>query len=365
MRPIVIIPAYNPDEKLVTLVENFKKLDLQIVVVNDGSKQECMNIFETLKNQPDCEICSHPRNMGKGAALKTGIQYSAQNYPECWGYVTADADGQHATEDILKVVNTLEENPEHFILGTRDFSEKNIPFKSRWGNRITSFVFSLSTGKRYADTQTGLRGIPRKLTETCLSVRGNRYEYEMNLLLEIAHSETPLISVPIAVIYLEGNQSSHFQPVRDSARIYLNIFKHGLKYSLTSLASSVIDLLLFTLSVKLIFGTGSAGILAATVIARLASGNANFLINKHWVFQSKNHKGQEAMKYLTLFCGQMMLSWAFVASLSSLPLPITLIKIGVDTSLFFISYQIQKKYIFNTKKKGLHAGDERIFHKAL
>jgi glycosyltransferase involved in cell wall biosynthesis len=355
VKPIVIIPAYNPDEKLITLVENLKKTELQIVIINDGSKQECMHIFETLESKFQCKICWHAKNIGKGAALKTGIHYAAQNYPECCGYVTADADGQHTPEDILKIVDSLEKNPDHFILGTRNCLGKNIPFNSMFGNRITSFVFLLITGKRFADTQTGLRGIPRKFTKTCLSVPGNRYEYEMNLLLKMAQTDTSFISVPTNAIYFDSNRLSHFHPVRDSIIIYFDIFK----FSLSSLASAITDLLLFTLFVYLLFGTGSAGLLTATVIARLSAGVVNFLVNKQWVFQSNNRTTEEVLKYLTLFCCQMILSWAFVSALSGLPLHVTLIKILVDTALFFISYLIQKKYIFRTKNKEVQAEEDK------
>lgn len=360
MKPIVIIPALNPDGKLITLVEDLKKMFLQIVIINDGSGPECAVIFDTLKFKYQCEVCVHPENMGKGGALKTGIQYAARRYPEACGYVTADADGQHAAEDILQVANALEKNPGNLVLGTRDFKEKNIPFKSRWGNRITSLIFLLSTGRRCADTQTGLRGIPRQFTEICLAVPGNRYEYEMNLLLAMQRKGIPLLCVPIATIYLEGNRSSHFNPVKDSIIIYLNI----LKYSLSSLISALTDLSLFTVFANLIFGTGYAGILAATVGARLISGGVNFSFNKYWVFQSKKRPAKEAFKYFCLFCCQMMTSWLLVSGLSSLPLNLTVIKVLVDSSLFFISYQIQKRYIFHSSQKGVQSTDEAIFYKA-
>jgi glycosyltransferase involved in cell wall biosynthesis len=360
MKPIVIIPALNPDEKLITLVENLNKTNLKIVIVNDGSGPEYNNIFETLKSQLFCEVCVHPKNMGKGAALKTGMQYAALNYPEACGYVTADADGQHTAEDILKVANSLEKNPDKYVLGSRDFNEKSIPFKSRWGNRITSFVFLFSTGKRCDDTQTGLRGIPRKYTEICFAVPGNRYEYEMNLLLEMVRQGIPLVYEPIATIYLEGNQSSHFNPVKDSIIIYLNI----LKYSLSSLISALTDLSLFTVFANLIFGVGSAGILAATVLARLISGGVNYTCNKYWVFESKKHSVNEAFKYFCLFCCQMLASWFLVSSLSSLPLNLTFIKMLADGTLFFISYQIQKNYIFQTQKKGVQFANDEICRKA-
>lgn len=227
IKPIVIMPALDPDEKLITLVADLKKMDLQIVIINDGSGQEYVNIFKTLKSQYQCEVFVNAKNMGKGAALKNGIQYAALNYPEACGYVTADADGQHTAEDILKVADSLEKNPDKFILGVRDFNEKNIPFKSKWGNRITSFIFLLSTGKRCTDTQTGLRGIPVKFTEISLAVPGNRYEYEMNLLLEMERQGIPFVYEPIATIYLKDNKSSHFNPLKDSIIIYLNILKYS------------------------------------------------------------------------------------------------------------------------------------------
>lgn len=231
MKPVIIIPTLNPDQKLVNLVEKLKKGDIPIVIINDGSKEECSDIFETLRSRFQCNIFNHTKNMGKGAAIKTGIIYAVQIYPWSCGFVTADGDGQHAAEDILKVAYALEENQGSLILGARDFSERDVPFKSRWGNRITSLVFKLSTGKECPDTQTGLRGIPRKFKKICLSVPGDRFEYEMNMLLEFVRHNIPLMHVPIATIYLENNKSSHFNPVKDSIRIYSDILKYNFSNS--------------------------------------------------------------------------------------------------------------------------------------
>ncbi len=359
MKPVIIIPALNPDEKLIILVGKLKNAGLPVVVIDDGSQKNSAIIFEILKTQHNCEICTHPRNMGKGAALKTGIQFASTKYPKCIGYVTADADGQHAWEDILKVAEVLENNDKGLILGFRDFHDENIPFKSKWGNRITSWVFLLSTGQKCTDTQTGLRGIPKCYTDLCLHVLGERYEYEMNLLLEVGQKKIPIIYVPIETIYLENNQSSHFQPFRDSVTIYYHI----LKYSFSSLVSAITDILLFTIFVHLIFGSGVRGILLSTVTARFMSGSINFMLNKHFVFKSKASHTREARNYLILFCCQMLMSWLLVSTLSFLPLNLTFIKVFVDGSLFFISYQIQKRYIF--KKKGASAKDEKLFLKTV
>ena len=351
MKSIIIIPALNPDKKLITLVENLKRLDLQIVIINDGSDREHIDIFEKLQSEYQCDVCHHAVNKGKGAALKTGIQYATLNYPDCSGYVTADADGQHTPEDILKVAKALEKNPDSLILGTRDFRQEGIPYKSFLGNRITSFVYLLSTGKRCSDTQTGLRGIPRKYKVLCISVSGDKYEYEMNMLLEMGRKGVSFVNVPIKTVYLDNNAASHFNPVKDSFLIYYNI----LKYSLSSLISAAADLTLFTICTNLVFGAGSVGILASTVTARLMSGTMNFSINKFWVFESKKHSVNEILEYFALFCCQMMTSWLLVAALSSLPMNLTLIKTIVDTGLFFISYQIQKNFIFieNEERKAI------------
>ncbi len=359
MKPVVIIPALNPDGKLVALVEKLRKEDFDVVVVNDGSREGCRGVFNTLRWRYQCDVLVHPENRGKGAALKTGLRYAWAGYPDSCGYVTADADGQHSAEDIAKVASALEEGAEGLVLGTRDFRGKDVPFKSRWGNRITAAVFRASTGRSCPDTQTGLRGIQRKHAETCLAIKGDRFEYEMNMLMEFVKRELPLSQVPIRTIYMENNNASHFNSIKDSARICLNI----MKYSLASMSSAAIDLTLFTLFTA-IFGAGAQGILESTVLARVLSGTVNFSLNRNWVFKSSSSHWAELAKYFTLFSGQMMTSWVLVAGLSSLLGHPTVVKVFADTGLFFLSYQIQKRYIFNNGRKDTES-DEKVFVKTV
>ncbi|UYO62555.1 bifunctional glycosyltransferase family 2/GtrA family protein [Acetobacterium wieringae] len=347
MKAVVIIPALNPDEKLITLVEKLKHYDLTTIIINDGSAPGYEIIFDILREKLDCVVRVHSKNMGKGVALKTGMAYAANIYPDAPGYVTADADGQHAPEDILNVARMLEENPASLILGTRDFNNVKTPFKSKWGNRITSLAYLLSTGERCPDTQTGLRGIPMSWTKELLKIPGDRYEYEMNVLLEAGKSRIPFVEVPIETIYLNENKASHFHAIKDSARIYLNI----LKFSLSSFVSAIVDNSVFTLLMQIAFGATSLGILEATIIARVMSGGVNYLLNKHWVFQNTDREGKAALQYAILFISQMLLSWFFVASLSSLPIHLTVLKICVDTGLFIGSYLIQKNFIFGESRK--------------
>lgn len=359
MKPVVIIPALNPDEKLVALVGELRRDEFDVVVVDDGSRSDCRNIFITLKLRYQCDVLVHPENRGKGAALKTGIRYAWVGYPDSCGYVTADADGQHSAGDIGKVAAALEEGNSCLVMGTRDFRGENVPFKSRWGNRITAAVFRLSTGRRCPDTQTGLRGIPREQSELCLAIPGDRFEYEMNMLMEFVKKGIPLVQVPIETIYLENNRATHFNSFGDSVKIYMNI----LKYSVASMTSAAVDLTLFTLFTAL-FGTAVTGILASTVLARVISGTVNFALNRNWVFMSRNSQGAELAKYFTLFLVQMMTSWVLVAGLSSLVSHPTIVKVFVDTGLFFLSYQIQKRYIFHNERKDIKC-DEKIFVKTV
>ena len=356
-KAVILIPALNPDKNLIDLAKRLKSAGSEVIVVNDGSGKNFLDVFRILASELHCIVISHSANLGKGAALKTGLRHIAETFPDAWGVVTADADGQHGAQDILRVSEALETPGEQLFLGSRDFSGKDIPFKSKWGNRITSLVYFLSTGKKCADTQTGLRGIPKELYEICGAVPGDRYEYEMNLLLEMGRRNIPLVQVPISTIYMENNQASHFHPVLDSARIYFNI----MKYSVSSLLSAATDLGLFTVFVHQLFGGGINGIFFATILARAISGTVNFMMNKHFVFESDGRHGTEAWKYFTLFVCQMTSSWLLVYALSILPLHLTLVKILVDGSLFFISYQIQKKYIF--KMKGEPSKDEKLLLK--
>jgi glycosyltransferase involved in cell wall biosynthesis len=203
-------------------------MDYKIIIINDGSRPECDDIFETLKNRFQCIICYHKKNKGKGSSLKTGFQFVLDNFPHNHGCITLDADGQHTPEDVIKISNAMEKHPNQFILGTRDFSNNSIPFKSKWGNRITSFVFLLFTGKQCKDTQTGLRGIPSNLLASMMLVPGSKYEYEMNMLMSITRNEIPIGNIPIATVYIEDNKSSHFHPIKDSVTIYFNIIKYSI-----------------------------------------------------------------------------------------------------------------------------------------
>lgn len=347
MKPIIIIPALNPNRYFLSLINSLNIMGFTIIAVDDGSDSEYKHIFDTLKRNSKCIVRTHEVNQGKGAAIKTAISYIKLHFPESIGFITADADGQHSPEDIFRLAQALEYDPETIFLGTREFKLGKIPFRSYFGNKMTSLVYLLSVGRGCPDTQTGLRCIPMKYADKCLRIKGDRYEYEMNFLIEFGKKRVPMQYMPISTIYIDDNSESHFKPINDSARIYFNI----LKYSFSSIMSAIVDLLAFTLGVNLLFGSGTTGIFFSTTIARFISGNFNFFMNKHWVFRSKNNVKEESKGYIALFLTQMLLSWLLVNLFKGTALNLTVVKMGVDTVLFFGSYLIQRKFIFSKKQK--------------
>ncbi len=219
---VILIPAYKPDAALPPLCETLTSMGYAVVCVDDGSGADFNEIFENAAQH--ATVLRYEQNRGKGGALKYGFHHILTHpaFSDRGGIVTADADGQHKPEDIRRVSDALEENG-GAVLGVRRFTGK-VPFRSRFGNALTRWVFALSSGLRISDTQTGLRGFPLPLAADLAEEDGDRYEYEMNVLFRLAEDHTPVTEIPIATVYENNNKGSHFNPVRDSARIYKAIF---------------------------------------------------------------------------------------------------------------------------------------------
>lgn len=218
-----LIPAYQPDQRLIKITEQLAANGFQVVVVDDGSGAEYAGLF--LELLPFADVVTHKENRGKGAALKTGLAAIAEKESAEYVVVTLDADGQHSIDDVISVTEAAEKNKNALILGTRGF-DTNVPIKSRLGNDITRCVFSFVTGVKVHDTQTGLRAFSNQDVAFMQQIDGERYEYEINVLLEYAKYNRKICEVPIATIYLDDNKSSHFHAVRDSVLIYMEILKH-------------------------------------------------------------------------------------------------------------------------------------------
>ena len=350
----VIIPAYEPDERLIGLLEDFRKENIRdVVIVNDGSGESYAEIFDRaglLLEGIGGTILTHEVNRGKGRALKTAFSYVLECYPDAIGVVTADSDGQHTVECIRSVRRRLEEKPSSLVLGVRTFDGEDIPWKSAFGNKLTMRVLAYVSGVRVSDTQTGLRGIPRDFMKRLIDVPGERFEFETQMLLETA-DRLPIEEVPIRTIYdSKENHQTHFNPLKDSIRIYRILGAKFIKYIFASLSSSVLDLVLFALFCRLLRGKPLPlpYVACATVLARILSAAYNFTMNYRVVFRSEEKVRDTVLKYVTLALIQMTLSAALVTfGTFLLPmLPEVLVKVVVDTVLFLVSYHVQRKYIF-------------------
>lgn len=302
----------------------------------------------------------HHLNFGKGRALKTALNYFLNECPGFEGLVTVDADGQHRIGDIRACCAALCAHPDALVLGSRDFSKENVPFKSRYGNRITRTVFRLLCGVKIADTQTGLRAMSPALAKRFLTTRGERFEYEMNMLIDCADEKIPLVEVPIDTVYIEENASSHFHPLRDSIKIYA-VFA---KFLFSSVSSFLIDILMFTMTMWVIrlavpeWLTAhvprlqiTVAILTATAAARILSSLWNYLLNRKLVFQSRANNAVTLIKYYLLAALLLFLSAEGVSLLTALTgWHSSVLKIPIDMLLFLLSFPLQKHWVFRSSR---------------
>ena len=293
---------------------------------------------------PECVLLRHARNLGKGRALKTAFNHYLNNFGDMKGLVTIDADGQHHIEDIVSCSLKLLANPDALVLGSRDFKGEHVPRSNKMGNRITSFVMTFLCGIRVSDTQTGLRAMSNSTAGICLDITGERFEYETNMLIESKRRGVRILETPIRTVYIESNITSHFNPLTDSIRIYVLI----LKYLSASIGSVVIDLTVFTVVMRIAGDQPlELRIPVSTAAARIASSLFNYFVNRRLVFRSESSVRKTILKYYLLACIQLLLSMGGVYLLArSLPVNATLLKAFVDVILFFISFQVQREWVF-------------------
>lgn len=332
-----LIPAYQPDARLPRLILELHRADpsTKIVVVDDGSGQKFSDIFEASATA-GAHVISYENNRGKGYALREGftwIRDVAGDSPEC--VVTADADGQHTLNDIFRVGRTCTDTGKS-VLGVREFVG-HVPARSRIGNTATSALFWLATGWKLKDTQTGLRAFPVALLPALLEVQGDRYEYELRVLLHLAKFRHPVTQIPIETIYEAGNPTSHFRPLQDSARIWAPL----LKFAASSGVATVIDYVLV-----LVLNALTGALFFPVVAARLVSASVNFTMNRR-VFEATGVPlRRSALRYAALAVAVVAGSYTMLAVLTGIGMPLWIAKIIADTTMYLVSYSAQSRYVF-------------------
>lgn len=343
----VIIPAYNPGQALITLVEALLRYDFAaLIVVDDGSATSSDAVFAAATAHTRVTLLRHAINTGKGRALKTAFNHCLLHQRQLLGVVTADADGQHSPHDIAKVAAAMVATPDALILGVRDFGKK-VPLRSRFGNSLTRLVFRLLYGLNVRDTQTGLRALPLTALPSMLKVAGERYEYESSMLIAVLRQRMAMREVVIETIYLDGNSSSHFNMVRDSMKIYFVL----LRFMLSSLSTSAVDFIVFSMAFM-----WSGNLAAGMLWGRGAALTVNFALNKRVVFRQHASGYGVLVQYLALVALLALLSYLSIRELqawfglSTLPA-----KLLAESLLFIISFSVQHDLIFAASR---HESDE-------
>lgn len=343
---VILIPAYQPQESLLPLVQQLltqdvKQLIEQVIIVNDGS--DATLIFEQLQNIPQVTVLHHAINLGKGAALKTGFNHALLQFPTARFIVSADADGQHLPEDILKVADAaLATTQPTLVLGVRTFSQ-DIPLRSLVGNQTTRLVVKFFTGLNLADTQTGLRAWSADLARQVLKIRINGYDFEMECLIRAKELVPQLVlqEVPIQTVYEEGNKSSHFNPLLDSMRIYF-VF---LRYCGAGLFTALTDNIVFIFAYLL-----SGNMLTSQILSRSCGAFVSFILGFHVVFRSTVNPIYALLKFVLLVFLFGLISYGFIQFLNQeFGINVFVSKLLAEFILFVASFAIQRNFIFGQK----------------
>ncbi|MBZ0328482.1 MAG: DUF2062 domain-containing protein [Altibacter sp.] len=211
----VIIPTYNNYKTLKRVIDGVLVFTKDIIIVNDGSTDSTAVI---LKDYPQLQQITLPKNKGKGNALRLGFKQA-----EKLGFqyaITIDSDGQHFPEDIQVFVEALEneENKNVLLIGARNMSQEGVPKKSSFGNKFSNFWYWVETGIRLQDTQSGFRLYPIGHLKH-LKFYTKKFEFEIEVIVRAAWQGTLVKNVPIKVSYDESERVSHFRPFKDFTRI--------------------------------------------------------------------------------------------------------------------------------------------------
>lgn len=346
----IVIPSLNPDDKLSVVAQGLIYRGFcDLIIINDGSSPEKKHYFDAAAALPECTVLTHDVNRGKGRALKTAFSYILKHRPDCVGVITVDGDNQHHPDDVAALAAALLADASAMILGARDFSQPNVPARSRFGNHITSLVFRLVCNQKISDTQTGLRAIPRGMLPALIELSGERFEFETNMLLASNRENLHIREIVIKTIYIDENATSHFRVIVDS----FSILRLILAFAFSSIACAALDIGCYWMAVALLANMPlSERVLIATVISRALSSIANYLLNSHTVFGSRNSLSRSLPRYYILCVCQFLCSWAGVWGLTLIIGGNSVFsKLIVDTLLFFLSFNIQRNWVFANNKK--------------
>ena len=356
---VIVIPALNPPSSFVSYIGELKNEGFEkIVVVNDGSRTDKLPVFFKIKRL-GATVIDHALNMGQGAALRTGFQYSLDHFQrQADGVITLNADRQITAGDVRKVASSLHNDQAMgtfaLVVGARDLAGKNVTDYDYNMGGVMKLLYHMLMGVRLNDPLSGVLGIPDLRVAQCLEVKGDGYAYVTSLTMSF--EKIGFLQVPVGYANYEEGVEPAFSKVADTIRILYTIFKKFIFYSITSVGASILDVILFGIFTSVTFRGNPLAIFYSTICARVISASVNYLMTKHFVFHFKSDSAQETTKsagaFFLLTAMQCICSALTVSAVKALLGGSAVgIKVLVDTTLFFVSYKIQHKYIFKDDKK--------------
>ena len=364
---IAVVPAYEPPKEFVNYANELSKSVDSLIVVNDGSGEKYREIFVEISKLPNATLIDYDKNCGKGYALKRALTYIISEYSEDDVIVTADCDGQHKIPDVIKVYKQTLETPHCLVLGSRDFSGDNVPKRSKSGNFNMRKMFSFFYGGNIYDTQTGLRGYTVEQAKKFVTVKGDRFEYELGMLIYARKNLIGIKEIPIETVYPEKTEEhvSHFKTGSDSIKVMRVMLGNIGAYFISSVLSAIADVFIFIFLSKVIFSEESPLYsLIATVTARVLSSVINFYGNFKYVFHGESKKS--IFRYYILWLIQLGLSYGNLVLIGNvLGGEIVVVKLLGDLVLALISYQVQKHWVFRNQRDGEFYGSFVRFGKTL
>lgn len=341
-RPVALVPAYKPDAKLIKIAKDLVETQtIQCVYcIDDGSGESFAHIFNELIKL-GVRVLRHKVNLGKGMALRTGLNTISCNHPDTVGVITFDADGQHLVNDISKVSEKLLSNQTALILGSREI-DQSAPLRSRFGNSVTRHTLRFFTGIKLEDTQTGLRGIPAALIPALLRLKTTGYDFELDMLICAKQQKIEMIEVPIETVYIDENESSHFNPILDSIKIYF-VF---LRFSSVSLITASIDYLVFS-----IMFLSSSSLLLSMIICRLVAASFQFTVSHSFVFKKKGSWISAAQRYFVVLLLLSTLSYfGMYSAMKFLNISPLISKVFTEGTIFLLSFLLQRDFVFSNDR---------------
>ena len=227
---VIVIPAFNPQQSFVRFVQSLFTLDIaKIIIVNDGSHEKYNVVFNELMKFDNCYVVQHDQNYGKGQALKTAFTYVLARKENYQGILTVGAHGQHSLQDVKLLLTMTKVFSVGIVLGVRNFRSPDSTFTMYWGNWVTSLLFEALFRRKLLDTQTGLRYIAMQELPWLLTVEGEHFDYDTNMLVTALKRKCPIFEVEIGTLRLKKNSIIHYDEIISAREIIKQMLSNYLK----------------------------------------------------------------------------------------------------------------------------------------